>query len=113
MKKLADLKFSEIYPLYLKKVTKKNRSEDELLQIISWLTNYSFDQIKELSESEVTFAEFFDGCQLNPDASKIMGVICGVRVEEIQDPLTQKIRYLDKVVDELAKNKSIEKIMRS
>lgn len=108
MKKLADLKFSEIYPLYLKKITKKNRNEEELLQVISWLTNYTSEQIKKLSESEVTFAEFFNECQLNTDASKITGVICGVRVEEIQDPLTQKIRYLDKVVDELAKNKSIE-----
>ncbi len=104
--------FSSVYPLYLAKVQKKGRTEDELKQVIEWLTGFSKKKLQELIDKEVTFGEFFDQASLNPNARLITGVICGYRVEEIEDPLTRKVRYLDKLVDELAKGRNMEKILR-
>ncbi|MCA9708877.1 MAG: DUF2200 domain-containing protein [Myxococcales bacterium] len=105
--------FATVYPLYVAKVVKKGRTEEELRQVITWLTSFSDAQIDAQIAQESTFADFFDQAQLNPNASSIKGVICGHRVEEIDNPLTQKVRYLDKLVDELAKGKKMEKVLRS
>ena len=108
------IKFASVYPLYLQKTEKKGRTKAEVDSVIFWLTGYDEktlqQQIDKGSDLETFFAE---APQLNPNAGKITGVICGYRVEEIKDELMQKIRYLDKVVDELAKGKSVEKIMRT
>lgn len=107
------LLFSSIYPLYIQKVEKKGRTKEELDTVIKWLTGYSKEQLKVQIEKKADFETFFaEAPQLNPNASKITGVICGYRVEEIEDPLIQKLRYLDKLVDELAKGKKMEKILR-
>ncbi len=105
--------FASVYPHYVNKVVKKGRSEQELHQVIAWLTGFTNAQIKKHIAQESTFEAFFHKADLNPNASSIKGVICGYRVEEIENPLTQKVRYLDKLVDELAKGKKIEKILRS
>lgn len=105
--------FSSVYPLYIQKVEKKERTKEELDTVIKWLTGYDDKQIKEQIEKKVDFQTFFEEApQINLNASKITGVICGYRVEEIEDPLIQKLRYLDKLVDELAKGKKMEKILR-
>ncbi|MDP5198841.1 DUF2200 domain-containing protein [Flavobacterium sp. DG2-3] len=105
--------FSSVYPLYIQKVEKKGRTKEELDTVIKWLTGYSDTQIKEQIEKKVDFQTFFaEAPELNPNASKITGVICGYRVEEIEDPLIQKLRYLDKLVDEIAKGRKMEKILR-
>lgn len=105
--------FSSVYPLYIQKVEKKERTKEELDTVIKWLTGYNDNQLKEQIEKKVDFQTFFaEAPQLNPNASKITGVICGYRVEDIEDPLIQKLRYLDKLVDELAKGKKMEKILR-
>ncbi|WJS93676.1 DUF2200 domain-containing protein [Flavobacterium johnsoniae] len=105
--------FSSVYPLYIQKVEKKERTKEELDTVIKWLTGYNDKQLEEQIEKKVDFQTFFaEAPQLNPNASKITGVICGYRVEEIEDPLIQKLRYLDKLVDELAKGKKMEKILR-
>lgn len=111
--KIFNTSFASVYPLYVKKATAKNRTQAEVDEIIYWLTGYSEKQLQEQLENEVDFATFFDQApQLNPNVSLIKGVICGYRVEDIEDPLMQKIRYLDKLVDELAKGKAMEKILR-
>ena len=104
--------FSSVYPHYVAKVERKGRSLDELLEVIHWLTGYSPQEILDHSTSTTTFREFFDGANMNPGAVKITGVICGVRIEDIEDPLMQKIRYLDKLVDELARGKVLDKVLR-
>lgn len=105
--------FSSVYPLYIQKVEKKGRTKEELDIVIKWLTGYSDDQIKVQIEKKVDFQTFFaEAPEINPNASKITGVICGYRVEEIEDPLIQKMRYLDKLIDEIAKGKKMEKILR-
>lgn len=105
--------FSKIYPLYVQKAENKNRSKDDVDQIICWLTGYSQTSLKEQIEQHRDFETFFaEAPAINPKTSLIKGVVCGVRVEEIEDPLMQKIRYLDKLIDELAKGKSLEKILR-
>lgn len=104
--------FASVYPMYLEKVKKKGRTKDELHQVIAWLTNFDDEKLQELIEENVTFETFFQRASLNPNARLITGVICGVRVEEIEDPLTQQVRYLDKLVDELAKGRKMEKILR-
>ena len=105
--------FSSVYPLYIQKVEKKERTKEELDIVIKWLTGYNDNQLKEQIEKKVDFQTFFEEApQINPNASKITGVICGYRVEEIEDSLIQKLRYLDKLVDELAKGKKMEKILR-
>lgn len=111
--RIAKMTFSSVYPHYLNKVEKKGRTNQELDQVIEWLTGFDRKKIKELIEAKVTFEEFFQEANLNSNAHLIKGIICGYRVEEIENPLTQKVRYLDKLVDELAKGKKIEKILRN
>src|SRR5688500_13449284 len=107
------MKFSGVYPLYVQKAERKNRSREEVDQTIRWLTGYSQAALQEQIEKEVDFATFFDEApRMNPNVSLIKGVVCGVRVEDIENPLMRNIRYLDKLIDELAKGKSMEKIMR-
>lgn len=110
--RIAVMKFSSVYPLYLAKVEKKGRTRAELDAVIRWLTGYSDSKLGELLAAQVTFAEFFSGASLNPNAQLITGVICGYRVEEITEPLTRQVRYLDKLVDELAKGRKMEKVLR-
>ncbi len=107
------MKFAKIYPLYVQKAERKNRTKEEVDQIIFWLTGYNQAGLQIQIEQENDFETFFaQAPALNPNTSLIKGVVCGVRVEEIEDPLMQKIRYLDKLIDELAKGKAIEKILR-
>ncbi|MEO0414640.1 MAG: DUF2200 domain-containing protein [Verrucomicrobiota bacterium] len=111
--RIARMTFASIYPHYLSKVEKKGRTEAELSQVIEWLTGYSKKEIKSLIDQEITFDLFFEHCSLNPNSQLITGSICGYKVEEITDPLIRNVRYLDKLVDELAKGKLMEKILRS
>ncbi len=104
--------FAKVYPLYVQKVERKGRTKDELDKVIFWLTGYDQKSIKKHLDRETNFGTFFAEANLNPNASKISGVICGIHIEEIKDKLVQKVRYLDKLVDELAKGKAIEKILR-
>ena len=110
--RFAKMTFALVYPLYIAKIEKKGRTREELHQVIEWLTGFENKKIQELIKGNVTFEEFFKQASLNPNAHLITGVICGYRVEEIEDPLTQKVRYLDKLVDELAKGRKMEKILR-
>lgn len=110
--RIAKMIFASVYPLYLAKVEKKGRTKEELNQVIEWLTGFDNKKLQELIEEKVTFETFFHRASLNPNASLITGVICSYRVEEIENPLTQKTRYLDKLVDELAKGRKMEKILR-
>jgi hypothetical protein len=110
--RIAKMTFASVYPLYLAKVEKKGRTKEELHQIIQWLTGFNDKKLQELIKEKATFETFFQTASLNPNAHLITGVICGYRVEEIEDTLTQKVRYLDKLVDELAKGRKIEKILR-
>lgn len=111
--RFAKMKFASVYPLYLAKVEKKGRTEEELRQVIQWLTGFDSKKLQGLLKEDVTFETFFGRAALNPNARLITGVICGYRVEEIENPLTQQVRYLDKLVDELAKGRKMEKILRS
>lgn len=104
--------FARVYPMYVQKAEKKGRTQAEVDEVIRWLTGYSQKELERQIDTEVDFQTFFAAAKLHPNASKITGVICGYRVEEIEDKLMQKIRYLDKLVDELAKGKSMEKILR-
>ena len=104
---------ASVYPLYLAKVEKKGRTRDELDAVIRWLTGYDQSELDQHLAAGSTFADFFEGARLNPNATLITGVICGVRVEAIEDPLMQRIRYLDKLVDELAKGRALEKVLRN
>ncbi len=110
--RFAKMTFASVYPHYLAKVGKKGRTEEELHQLIEWLTGYDEKQLQKLIEEKVTFENFFHSASINPNAHLITGVICGYRVEEIKNPLTQQVRYLDKLVDELAKGRKMEKILR-
>ncbi|KAF2513867.1 DUF2200 domain-containing protein [Flavobacterium foetidum] len=108
------LLFSSVYPLYIQKAERKGRTKEEVDTVTKWLTGYNDEQLKEQIEKKSDFETFFkEAPELNPNAVKITGVICGYRIEEIEDPLIQKIRYLDKLVDELAKGKKMEKILRT
>ena len=111
--RIANMTFSSVYPLYLAKVQKKGRTEEELNQVIEWLTGFGRKRLQELRDEDVTFEKLFELASLNPNTKFITGVICGYRVEEIEDPLTRKVRYLDKLVDELAKGRKMDKILRS
>ncbi|MBI5477032.1 MAG: DUF2200 domain-containing protein [Ignavibacteriales bacterium] len=111
--RIAKMTFASVYPLYLSKVEKKGRTKKELHQVIEWLTGYDNKKLQELIKENVTFETFFQHASLNPKAYLITGVICGYRVEEIDNPLTRKVRYFDKLVDELAKGRKMEKILRS
>jgi hypothetical protein len=110
--RIAKLTFAGVYPLYLNKIIRKGRTQEELDEVITWLTGFDKQAMEDLIEEKVTFEVFFNRATLNPNANQIKGLICGYRIEEIQNPLTRKIRYLDKLVDELAKGKSLEKILR-
>lgn len=106
--------FSKVYPLYVQKAEQKNRTKDEVDQIIRWLTGYSQAGLEKQIQQQSDFETFFaEAPAIHPNASLIKGVVCGVRVEEVEDPLMQKIRYLDKLIDELAKGKAMEKLLRS
>ena len=111
--RFAKMTFASVYPMYLAKVEKKGRTMAELDQVIEWLTSFDRTKLEELIRERVTFATFFERASLNSNAYLITGVICGYRVEDIQDTLTQQVRYLDKLVDELAKGRKMEKILRS
>ncbi|WP_417602986.1 DUF2200 domain-containing protein [Owenweeksia hongkongensis] len=111
--RMAKMTFASVYPHYVTKVEKKGRTKNELHQVIEWLTGFDENKLQELINDKVTFTTFFEKATLNPNAHLIKGVICGYRIEDIQTPLTQQVRYLDKVVDELAKGKKMEKILRS
>lgn len=113
-KALSDMSFASIYPLYVKKAERKNRTKEEVDQLIFWLTGYDATSLAEVLQNESDLTTFFEqapGWNLN--AEKITGIVCGIRVEDIEDPLLQKIRYLDKIIDELAKGKALPKIMRN
>ena len=108
------MSFAVVYPLYVKKAERKGRTTEELDEVIRWLTGYTKAGLAKQIEKRTSFREFFEKApKFNPNASLIKGVVCGIRVEEVEDPLMQKIRYLDKLVDELAKGKKMEKILRS
>ncbi|MBS1978473.1 MAG: DUF2200 domain-containing protein [Bacteroidetes bacterium] len=110
--RIAGMTLASVYPHYLAKVEKKGRTKEELHQVIEWLTGYDKKTLQKLMDEKVTFDRFFTQAKLNPKVNLITGVICGYRVEEIKNPLTQKVRYLDKLVDELAKGRKMEKILR-
>jgi hypothetical protein len=110
--RIAKMTFASVYPLYVQKVEKKGGTKEELHQVITWLTGFDNKKLQALIKENVTFETFFQRASLNPNAHLITGVICGHRIEEIEDPLTQKVRYLDKLVDELAKGRKMEKILR-
>lgn len=110
--RILKMTFASVYPMYLAKVERKGRTKEDLHTVIEWLTGFDKQKLQDLIEKKVTFEIFFQNASLNPNARLITGVICGYRVEEIEDPLTQKIRYLDKLVDELAKGRKLEKILR-
>ena len=112
MHRIFTTSFADVYPLYVAKVERKGRTKAELDQVITWLTGFDDAALTRHIEDGTTFEEFFDDAQLNPRAELITGVVCGKRVEEIDDPLMRKIRYLDKLVDELARGKAIEKVLR-
>ena len=110
--RIAKIIFASVYPYYVVKVEKKGRTVDELQEVIGWLTGFDATTIQSMIDEKVTMEVFFERARLNPKAHLITGVICGYRVEEIDNPLTQKIRYMDKLIDELAKGKKMEKILR-
>ena len=110
--RIAKMTFASVYPMYLAKVEKKGRTKVELHQVITWLTGFDNKKLQELIKEKVTFEIFFQHAVLNPNAHLITGVICGYRIEDIEDSLTQQVRYLDKLVDELAKGRKMEKILR-
>lgn len=113
MSRIFSVPVASVYPAYVNKVEKKGRTQAELDRVITWLTGYSDDELAQHLEAGTTFTEFFDGADVNPNASLITGSVCGVRVQDVEDPLMQKIRYLDKLVDELAKGRPMEKMLRS
>ena len=110
--RIAKMKFASVYPHYLERVKKNGRTQEELNQVIEWLTGFNEKKLKELIANKVTFEMFFKSANLNPNTKLIKGLICGYRVEEIENKLTQQARYLDKLVDELAKGRKMEKILR-
>ncbi|QTD36238.1 DUF2200 domain-containing protein [Polaribacter batillariae] len=111
-KRVAEMKFFSVWPHYVTKIEKKGRTIEELYEVIEWLTGFNEKKIQELIDEKVTFKTFFERANLNPNAHLIKGVICGYRIEEIDNLLTQKTRYLDKLIDELAKGRKMEKILR-
>lgn len=113
MHRIFSQSVASVYPFYVEKVEKKGRTRAELDEVIEWLTGFDESELQRHLESGTTFEEFFAQAHINPNASLITGVICGVRVEQIDDPLMQKLRYLDKLVDELARGKAMEKVLRT
>ena len=113
MRSVAELAVRQVYPLYVTKVERKGHTKEELDQVIRWLTGYTQSEVERLVASEITFQEFFDKANLHPNAPLITGTICGVKIQEIEDPLMKKVRYLDKLVDEVANGRKMEKILRT
>lgn len=113
IQRVAKMSFSSVYPLYIQKVEKKGRTKEELHQVIEWLTGFNDEKLQKLIDEKVTFETFFERASLNPNVHLITGMICGYRVEEIENPLMRQVRYLDKLVDELAKGSKMEKILRT
>jgi hypothetical protein len=113
MHRIFTTSFASVYPLYLAKVERKGRTQAELDEVVRWLTGFEEPALRKHLDAGTTFEDLFDQAQLNPSAASITGVVCGVKVQDIEDPLMQKIRYLDKLVDELAKGKAMEKILRA
>ncbi|MEO6290797.1 MAG: DUF2200 domain-containing protein [Ginsengibacter sp.] len=111
--RMAKMTFASVYPLYIAKIERKGRTAAELQEVIHWLTGFDAKKLQELIDEKVTFETLFKKAKLNPNAHLITGVICGYRIEEIKNPLTKQVRYLDKLVDELAKGRKIEKILRN
>jgi hypothetical protein len=111
--RIANMKFFSVYPHYVTKIEKKGRTINELHQVIEWLTGFNSDKLQQLIEDKVTFETFFNQATINENAHLIKGVICGYRIEDLDNELTQKVRYLDKLVDELAKGRKMEKILRA
>jgi hypothetical protein len=111
--RMARLTFSSVYPHYVAKVEKKGRTKEELHLVIFWLTGFDETRLQKCIQDKITFEQFFGQAKLNPKASLIKGMICGYRIEEIENPLTQRVRYMDKLVDELAKGRKMEKILRT
>lgn len=113
-REISKLLFNTVYPLYIKKAERKNRTKEEVDTIICWLTGYSREQLAQLASVDIDFQAFFDQAPaLHPNSVLIKGVVCGIRVEAIEDPMTQKVRYLDKLIDELANGRAMEKILRA
>ncbi|WP_215223032.1 DUF2200 domain-containing protein [Echinicola shivajiensis] len=110
--RMAKMTFASVYPHYIAKIERKGRTKEELLQVIEWLTGFDENRLGEFIDQKATFETFFKAADLNPNAHLIKGLICGYRIEEIENPLTQQVRYLDKLVDELAKGRNMEKILR-
>ncbi|WP_394970251.1 DUF2200 domain-containing protein [uncultured Croceitalea sp.] len=110
--RIAKMTFASVYPHYVSKVEKKGRTKEELHQVIQWLTGFNEDKLQELIDEKVTFETLFQRATLHPNAELIKGVICGYRIEEITTPLTKQVRYLDKLIDELARGRKMEKILR-
>ena len=110
--RMAKITFASVYPYYVKKVERKGRTKEELHQVIAWLTGFDDKKLQEMIDESVTFETFFKKAKLNANAHYITGIICGYRVEEIENPLTRQVRYLDKLIDELAKGKKMDKILR-
>ena len=113
MHRIFSTSVSSVYPHYVAKVERKGRSQAELDEVIEWLTGYDEAELRARLEADVTFEQFFADAELNPNVSMITGVVCGVRVEDVEDPLMQRIRYLDKLVDELAKGRPMDKVLRA
>lgn len=111
--RIAKMTIASVYPHYVTKVEKKGRTKEELNEVIEWLTGFDEQRLQQLIDEKATFEEFFQTASLHPNAHLITGLICGYRIEDIKNPLTQKVRYLDKLVDELAKGRKLEKIMRT
>jgi hypothetical protein len=111
-KRIADMTFASVYPMYVAKVEKKGRTEAELNEVITWLTGFDPNKLQQLINEKITFETFFQKAKLHPNAHLITGMICGYRIEEIENPLTRQVRYLDKLVDELAKGRKMDKILR-
>jgi hypothetical protein len=111
--RIFTMSFGSVYPLYVQKAAKKGRTQDEVDQIITWLTGYTREQLQRVIDTKLDFETFFaQAPQMNPNVGLIKGIVCGIRVEEVTDPLMQKIRYLDKLIDELAKGKKLSSILR-
>ena len=110
--RMAKMTFASVYPHYVTKIEKKNRTKDELHKVIQWLTGFNLKELKKFIEQNITFETFFEKATLNKNAHLITGMICGYRIEEIKNPITRQVRYLDKLVDELATGKKMEKILR-
>jgi hypothetical protein len=109
---MAEMTFATVYPHYIRKVESKGRTKEELHQVIQWLTDFDEKMLQGLIEEKASFETFFEKAKLNPNSNLIKGLICGYRIEEIENPITRQVRYLDKLVDELAKGRQMEKILR-